>query len=455
MNHTVLLAERYSKFSYDMFTKNALQKTKECIIDYIGCTCAGLSFDSSKIIYNFTLENHARGKCTVIGSKEKLAPIGACLVNSSTGHAPELDDTSMKSGLHVGVVVIPTALAIAENLGLGGKDLLTAIIAGYEMSIKVGQASNPRALLARGYHPTSLCGMFGAAITASRLMGLSPIQTANALGIVGSYVAGNLECYSDGSFTKRLHPGIASSSGVTAAILASKNFTGPKSILEGPRGFFHAYCENPKPETLHIIDGFEIETISFKPYSCCRLNQGPIDGILDICSNHKINYKQIKSIIIELTKTYYDIVGQPADIKFNPKNVVDAQFSAPYSVAIACIEGKAFLEEYSDAAIQRPDVREFMKNIIVKHDADLDNDAPGIYPVRVTVLMNNGERFTKRVEHVKGDPENPFTREDIINKFNTLAQESMLSCEKRIKLIEATDNLENIDSINMFTDLLP
>ena len=96
-----------------------------------------------------------------------------------------------------------------------------------------------------------------------------------------------------------------------------------------------------------------------------------------------------------------------------------------------------------------------MKNIIVKHDADLDNDAPGIYPVRVTVLMNNGERFTKRVEHVKGDPENPFTREDIINKFNTLAQESTLSYEKRIKLIEATDNLENIDSINMFTDLLP
>lgn len=454
MNYTVKLAEKYSNLDYEKLPSNALQKAKECIIDYLSCTYAGLSFKSSQIVHDFALENYARGKCTVIGHKEKLVPAGACFVNSTTGHGAELDDTSNEAVTHVGVVVIPVALAMAESLGLGGKDVLTAMVIGYDMQIKVGKSANPMTLIARGFHPTSIFGMFGSAITAARLMGLNIEQTTMALGIVGSFVSGNLECYSDGSFTKRLQAGIASSSGITAAILASKGFTGPRSILEGPRGFFNTYCENYKLEELNRINGFEIENISFKPHACCRFNQAPIDAVLEICSINKIDYKYIKSIVVELSKTCYDIVGQPAEIKFNPKNVVDAQFSVPYSVAIACIEGRAFLEEYSEESIRRPDLHEFIKKINVKHSSDLDKFFPESFPAKVTVITNDGKNFIKEVRYPKGDPQNPLTWEEILQKFKVSIPSSILNNNKKKQLIEIIQKFEEIKDIKEFTRLL-
>lgn len=451
MTFATKLAEKYLNLRYETLTDHAIQKAKECIIDYLGCTYAGCTFESSKIVREFAVENFARGKCSVIGSKEKLVPTGACLVNSTSGHAPELDDTSNKAMLHVGVIVIPVALAMAETLALGGMDIIQSIVVGYDMDIKVSKAANPGSLFARGFHPTSICGMFGATITAARLMGLTIGQAANALGIAGSYVAGNLECYSDGSLTKRLQAGIASSAGVTAASLAKKGYTGPKSILEGPRGFFHAYCQDYRHEELNRFDGFEIENVSFKPHACCRFNQAAIDGILEICSANQISHKDIKSVLVELSRIPYDIVGQPAETKFDPKNVVDGQFSAPYSVAIACIEGKAFLEEYSELSIQRDDVREFMRKIDVKHSPYLDK-IPDAFPARVTVIENGGKSFVKEVKYAKGDPENPLSWEEIVTKFNILVPSSLLYNKQQV--IDCIKDIEAIKDIRQLTCLL-
>ena len=454
MTYSLFLAEKYSKIQYTDLTANAIQKAKECIIDCFSCIYGGLSFDSSQITREFALENYARGNCTVIGNDVTLVPAGACLANSTAGHGPELDDTSSEAVLHVGVIVIPTALAIAESLGLGGAEVLRAIVIGYDMHIKAGKAANPQTHLARGLHPTATCGMFASAITAASLMGLTIEQTANALGIVGSFVAGNLECYSDGTLTKRIQPGIASSSGVTAAALAAKGYTGPKGIFEGPRGFFHAYCDQPRPEELIKEDGFEIEGISFKPHACCRFNQTPIDATLENCAGNNISPEDIKSVLLELTETGYDIVGQPAEIKFDPKNVVDAQFSAPYSVAVACIEGKAFLEEYSESSIMRQDIREFMRKITVKHDPDLDRYFPEAWPARVTITMNDGNVYTTEVKYAKGDPKNPLSWEEVLQKFNTLTAASNLSESNKKQVVEAVKNLEEIKDIKELTDLL-
>jgi 2-methylcitrate dehydratase PrpD len=453
MNYATVLAERYSNLRYEELTSNASQKTKECIIDYLSATYAGLSYESSRIVREFAFGNYALGECTVIGSKEKLVPAGACFINSTTGHTAELDDGVAGVG-HSGAIVIPTALAMGESLGLAGKDVLMGIIIGYDMFTRVGKSSNLPALYDRGFHPTPLFGMFAAVMTAARLMDLSVEKTANALGIVGSFLAGNLECYSDGSLTKRLHAGIASSSGITAAILASNGYTGPKTILEGPRGFFHAYCENPKPEELNEIGSLNIEKVNFKPHSCCRFNQAAIDAVLEIRSIQKISHKSIKSVVVELPRTPYDIVGQPAEIKFDPKNVVDAQFSAPYSVAIACIEGRAFLEEYTESSIQRPDVKDLMKKIVVKHADDLDKFFPETFPARVTVTMDNGRSFTKEVGYLKGDWRNPLSWEEILQKFTLSVSSSIESKTKRQQIIETIDAFEKIKDIKDFTQLL-
>ena len=454
MKYAVLLAEKYSKLDFQDLSANAIRKAKECILDCLGCIYAGLPFDSSRIVREFALEQYAKGPCTIIGTKHKLVPPGACLANSTSGHGPELDDTSNDAVLHVGVIVIPVALALAEKLKLGGREMLAAIAAGYDVHIKTGKAANPETHLARGLHPTATCGMFGATMTASKMMNLTVEQTANALGIVGSFVAGNLECYSDGSLTKRLQPGLASSSGLTAAALASKGYTGPKSIFEGPRGFFHAYCDNPKPEELIRGERFEIESISFKPHACCRFNQTPIDAALDICLKHDVRPENIQSIQIDLSKTGYNIVGQPAEVKFNPQTVVDAQFSAPYGVAIACLERKAFLEEHSEAAIRRQDVRDLLKKITTRHDPECDRFFPEAWPARVTITVEDGRKYTSEVKYAKGDPQSPLSWEELLAKFNALVPSSVLSEARKQSLIDAVTSIEEIKNMNELTTLL-
>lgn len=454
MKYAVLLAEKYSKLDYQDLGQDTVRKAKECILDCLSCIYAGLPFASSRIVREFALEHYAQGPCTVIGTPHKLVAPGACLANSTSGHGPELDDTSSDAVLHVGVIVIPVALALAEKLKLGGRELLTAIVAGYDLHIKAGKAANPETHLARGLHPTATCGMFSAALTASKMMKLSVEQTANALGIVGSSVAGNLECYSDGSLTKRLQPGLASSSGLTAATLAAKGYTGPKSIFEGPRGFFHAYCDNPKPEELMSDGQYEIQKISFKPHACCRFNQQPIDAALDICVKHDVRPERIKSILIELSKTGYNIVGQPAEVKFDPKTVVDAQFSAAYSVAVACLERRAFLEEFSEAAIRRQDIRDLMNKITMTHDPACDRFFPEAWPARVTITMQDGEQYASEIKYAKGDPQNPLSWDELLAKFNALAPAALVPEEKKQRLIGALTSLEDIKDVNEFTSLL-
>lgn len=454
MKYAVFLAEKYSKLDYRDLSPEAVRKVKECILECLSCVYAGLPFDSSRIVREFALEHYAGGPCTVIGTPEKLAAPGACLANSTSGHGPELDDTSNDAVAHVGVIVIPVALALAEKYGLSGREMFTAIAAGYDVEIKTGKAANPETHLARGLHPTATCGMFGAALTAAKMMKLTVDQTANALGIVGSFVAGNLECYSDGSLTKRLQPGLASSSGITAAALAAKGYTGPKSIYEGPRGFFHAYCDRPNPEELTRSEYFEIEKISFKPHACCRFNQTPIDAALEICLKNDVKPEKIDSIRIELSKTGYNIVGQPAEVKFNPQNVVDAQFSAPYSVAIACLDRKAFLDEYSEEAIRRKDVRDLMKKVTVRHNPECDRFFPEAWPARVSITTADGGSYTSEVKYARGDPQNPLSWDDLLAKFEALAPGDLLDEVKRRKIIEALTNLETMTDINDFTALL-
>lgn len=454
MKETIAFVEKISGLSYGGLSDRAIKMAKECLIDYIGCTYAGLSFESSKIVREFALENYKNGNCTIIGSKEKLVPGGACYTNGTSGHAAELDDCTNEGGGHPGVVIIPVVLAMAEVTRASGKDALLAITAGYETFIKIGKASNYQSLFVRGFHPTALLGMFGATMAAARLLNLNVEKATNAMGIVGSYVSGNLECYSDGSYTKRLHGGTASSAGVTAALLANKGFTGPKSILEGPRGFFHAYCTDPRLEELTNSGAFEIEGVSFKPHACCRFNQAAVDAVLEIFSESSIDWRAIKSILIELAKTPYDIVGQPQDIKFKPKNSVDGQFSAPYSVAIACIKKRAFLEEYTNESVKRPDVHECLKKIIVKYSPDLDKFFPESFPTRVTITDQDGKVYAKEIRYPKGDPENPLSWEGLLQKFERCMLHSRLPAHNKERLVESVKNLEEVGDMTDFMGLL-
>lgn len=454
MKETIRFVENISAMEYGDLSDLAIEMAEKCLLDYIGCTYAGLSYESSNIVRGFALENYAPGNCTIIGSKQKLVPAGACYTNGTTGHAVELDDCTNEGGGHPAVTIMPAVLAMAEETGATGKDALTAISVGYETFIKIGKASNYQSLFARGFHPTALLGMFGATMAASHLLGLNVEQGTNAMGIVGSYVSGNLECYTDGSYTKRLHGGTASSAGVTAALLAKKGYTGPKTILEGPRGFFHAYCTDPRLEELFKEGVPEIEKVSFKPHACCRFNQAGIDAVLELFEENEIDWKTIRSILIELAETPYNIVGQPSEIKFNPKSAVDGQFSAPYSVAIACIEKSAFLKEYSDESVKRPDVLECMNKITIKHSPALDRFFPESFPTKITITTEDEKTYTREVRYPKGDPENPLSWNEILRKFDRCMVNADMQPEKQSNLIDHIRNLEKAKDMKDIAALL-
>jgi 2-methylcitrate dehydratase PrpD len=430
MTYTSLLAERYHQLTFNKLSKKSIESAKQVLIDYLACTYAGLSDESSKIVREYSQESYARGKCTLIGVRKKLTPPGAAFVNGATGHAVELDECSNEGGGHPGVTIIPAALAMGEYSDRSGRDVLRSIILGYDAFIRIGKAANYDSCFSRGFHPTPLFGMFGATMTASQLLKLNVEETTNALGIVGSYVAGNLEFLSGGSLTKRIQPGIASSSGVTAAMLACRGFTGPKSILEGARGFYHAYCDGARPDDLkRESNPLEIESISFKPHACCRFNQAGIDAVLEILTKNNIPYTSIKSILVELPARAYNVVGQPNEVKFNPKTAAEGQFSSPYSVAVACIERKALLDEYTDQSVVRPDVNKFMKKITIKHAPNLDQYFPESFATQITVNTEDGSTFVKEVRYPKG-------------------------AKKGKQIVDMTMQLEKVQNVADFTKLL-
>ena len=454
MTVSLFLAKQYNALKFGDLTPKSVDTAKQVILDYLGCAYAGVSYESSQILREYTLENYAPGPCTLIGHDQGLVPAGAAFINAATGHTVELDDCTNEGGGHPGVTIVPVALAMGEYAGGSGKDLLRSIVIGYDTFIRIGKASNYDSCFERGFHPTALFGMFGAAMTGARLLGLSTEKTVNAMGIVGSYVAGNLECYSDGSLTKRLQPGIAASSGITAALLAGKGYTGPKTILEGPRGFYNGYCKGATPDDLQKEMGeFEIEAVSFKPHACCRFNQAGIDAALAIQAEHGVTPDSIRSISIELPERPYNIVGQPDEIKRYPNNAVAGQFSAAYSVAICLLEGKALLKEYTDESVRRPDVAEMIGKIKVRHAFDLDGYFPESFPTRLSVTMNNGNTFVKEVRYPKGDPENPLTWDELLAKFDYCTSD-FLGSENRQKIVDALQALEKIENVSEFTELL-
>src|SRR5258708_3510756 len=251
-------------------------RTRELVLDLIGVALAGSRPPASPPPAEVAFGLGGNGAASVFGRKQKTSAVWAALANGTAAHAVELDDVTTESSLHPGVAVIPAALALAEELGASPKQLMEAIVAGYEVTMRVGNALNPASAYARGFHPTGVAGVFGSTIAARRLLGLKPETLAIAMGIAGTMASGSLEYLADGAWTKRLNPGWAGHAGITAAQLAQAGFSGPTSVFEGRLGVLHADRDAPLPERLLADLGqpLQVMRVSIKPYACCRYNHG-------------------------------------------------------------------------------------------------------------------------------------------------------------------------------------
>jgi 2-methylcitrate dehydratase PrpD len=401
-----------------------LDRARYFLLDYLACAIRGSREESSRAVQRMIQRTGANGCSTVIGTPNRTVPGLAAMANGASAHGIEMDDTHSGGSIHLGATMYSAALALAETMPETSSDaFLTAVVAGFEAAARIAMAVQPKEHYALGFHMTPTCGVFGAAITSAKLLGLTAEQTLAAVGIAGSMAAGSMEFLADGAWTKRIHPGLAAQNGIHAALLAAEGFTGPLRILEGRDGFLHGYSRNPVPDRLaaKLGESFEILHTAVKPHACCRYMQGPIDAVLAILREHNLDASQIHRIEVAVLEAGWGIVAEPREKKYNPESVVDEQFSMPFGVAVAALDGAAGLDQFTVEKARSPKVRELMNKVDLVKDPRIEETFPQEWPARVAIELENGQRYEKLVRYPKGDPENPLSWDEMRAKFRALA----------------------------------
>jgi 2-methylcitrate dehydratase PrpD len=288
-----------------------------------------------------------------------------------------------------------------------------------------------------------VAGVFGATTAAARLLDLDAEALTLALGIAGTQAAGSLEYLGDGAWTKRLNPGWAGHAGIVAARLAKNGFTGPATVLEGRYGLLRGYTDEPRPERLLADLGapLQIMRVSIKPYACCRYNHGLIDAVLELRDRYRLQPDDVAEIRLGVLTGGKGLVAEPLAAKQNPRNVVDAQFSAPFAAAVALARGAAGLEEHSQTNVDDSVVRGLMGRTTCYQDPSLDAVYPKEWPAAAEMTLRDGRTVSTRVPYPTGEPENPVPRDGLVRKFSSLAS-GVLSAEAASELAERLLNLE-------------
>lgn len=439
------IAKYYEEADETQIPEQVYTRTKECILDWLGNAIGGASLESSDLVRKAMLPGDYPGGCTVM--LHGTAPADkAAFANAAAAHGLEMDDSNTQAGGHPAVSIITPAFAVAEEEDASGLDLMRAVIWGYDTMVRVGRAVIPDNHFERGFHPTATCGIFGGTTAVSRLKKLNAKQLANALGIAGGFSAGNLECYADGTLTKRINPAHASMCAITASKLAEVGYGGPRWIFEGKCGFLHAYTDGAEPENmLKNLDYSEypIMYTAFKPYASCKYTHAPIDSVIKVMKKNGLTANAVEKITIDVVSMAMRAVVEPKEIKYNPPNVGAAQFSLPYSAAVAALFGQASVDVFNDQLLKEPAVKQMMQKVEMIHTGKMDKYLPYVFAATACIQTTDGRQFEELTTYTKGDPENPMTPEELKSKFISLATRN-ISEEKALTLYRAVSGLEKI-----------
>src|SRR2546427_774206 len=338
----------------------------------------------------------------------------AALANGAFTHAFEMDNlTKPNSGSHPGATLLCPALAVAQERGGGGRELVVAFVAGAEVMIRIGLATK-HSNEEHGFHAPGTTGPFGAAVAASKVQGLDAEKTANAIGIAASLAAGILEFAKSGSgaMVKRLHLGRAAESGVLAASLAAEGFTGPATVLEGDFGFLRVFCRDFDMDALTrgLGDTWATRSIMMKRYACHITAHTPVDSTLALRAAHEFKADDVASIAIAGTERMLRVNNIPA-----PKDVMMAQYSIPFCVALALYRNPVDPRSFDDSAAGDPRILGLASRVRMSVAPPPDNRAD--LTTTVTIALKDGRSFTRRATDFMGTPERPLGRAEFREKF--------------------------------------
>ena len=347
----------------------------------------------------------ADGPARVFADERGYTPAGAALVNAVLGHSLDFDDTHAEAVVHPGAPVIPAALAAAEMTGASGAETLAAIVAGYEVALRLALALPAGAHYDRGFHPSATCGAFGAAAAAARVFRLDAAGVASALGIALSQSAGSLQFLANGAWTKRFQVGWAGMAGLVAATLAREGFKGAADPIEGRHGFLNAYAPAPNPERVlrDLGTTYELMLTGVKPYPSCRWGHAGIDAALALRAELDLRPEEIEGATLGVSRAGLLLIGEPAAKKADPRNVVDGQFSGPFVIATALATGAMGWDSYG--LLDDPAIRALLPRITCENDPDIEAEFPANMSAKLT-LRARGQVFTRTVIVPRGEPAN-------------------------------------------------
>jgi len=412
-------------------------QAKRCLLDYLGVTLAGAQILKDKTTKLLTYLGETSGSATLIGLDRKAGIQTAALINGMNAHVAELDDGVRFGAVHPGSSVISALLPLAEKENVKGRDLLTGIIVGYEVSVRLAYSLQP-SHYKRGYHPSSTCGSIGAALGIATMLKFSKSKMKDALSSAAISASGTLKVLEDGSEIKPFNVGRSALIGILSAVMSESGFSGPDDVLSGEAGFLSMMVDSSELSRLERGEDLAVEKVYVKPYSACRHAHPAIDAILKIRLTKKLCESDIKEIKV---LTYRGILGKHDHTEIH--GISSARMSIPYALAVALITGKAGIEEFTFEYVNNAEIVSLVKKVSVFCDDSLSALVPQKRSAKVEIITFDGDCYSEKIEHAKGEPECPLSNTELEEKFKSLSAYGRKTNEESREIIQIVWNLEN------------
>jgi 2-methylcitrate dehydratase PrpD len=452
---TARIADFAATLSYDDLPAEVATRAKTLIADLVGIALRARNEAPAtpSLLAAVDRLGLGGGDATVIGDVAGYAPPAAALLNGALGHALDFDDTHARGSIHSSAPIVPAALTAAEMAGANGRDVIAGIVAGYEVQIRLSLALVPKEQYLRGYHPTAICGAFGAAAAAGRVFGLSAAEIANAFGISLSQAAGSVQFKFNGAWSKAFQVGNAAMSGLIAASLAREGFVGAAEPIEGKCGFLHGYAPAADYDTAvaGLGEVWETLAIAVKPYPSCRYSHAALDALIELRAENDIQADEVEAVEVGLPRTGWDIVGDPEERKHHPQSIVDGQFSMPFLAAVALRQGGVGWDDYT-----RHLGDEQTLALCQRVHSVVDDRAEAEFPRQMsgvaTVRTGRGD-FERLVVVPKGEPEAFPSEAEMRAKFAGLAAPYLAPArvEAALDALAALDEADDIGAVLRLT----
>lgn len=422
------------------------------LLDTAGVTLAAVPDDFADSVQTVARTLGGPPESSLWGASEQIGMAAAVLANGTLAHGLDYDDTLEEAIVHTGSCCVTAAVAAGEACHASGAEVLAAIVAGVEVMAAVGSAC-PGAFHRRGFHPTALCGSFGAAAAAGRLLGLTAAELTTAFGLCGSQASGIIEYLADGTWTKRLHAGWAAHAGVVAAMLARAGFTGPRTVFEGTHGFYRGFGGDvPAADRLAALAAglgreWAIQRLMFKAYPCGSINQPYMDCAARIRTRPGFDPAAIRAIVCRTAEGPVHRLWEPLAEKRRPTTPYGAKFSLPYCIALILVEGAAGVDGFSEAKTRDPRILAVAGK--VRYVLDPTLPYPQRFTGHVRVELGDGRVLEETQDAPRGGPERPLALEELQAKFRANAARALpgAQVDRLLEQLLAIDGAKDVAPI--------